>query len=96
MELPDIDRVTSAIKSLWSSIDAWSRKRREERVASLAYSLTPEALTLTIRDEAGWLPTSRTAESIVLSVGPFDEVTADESGRSITMVKRCRHPEGRP
>jgi CheY-like chemotaxis protein len=96
MELEGIDGITAAIKSLWSSIDAWSRQRRQERVASLAYSLTPEALTLTIRDEAGWLPTSQTAESFVLSVGPFDEVTADESGRSITLVKRCRQAEGRP
>ncbi len=55
MEPDGIDRISSAIKSLWSSVDAWSRQRRQERVATLAYSLTPEALTLTIRDEAGWL-----------------------------------------
>ena len=33
----------------------------EERVATLAYSLTPEALTLTIRDEAGWLAATHSA-----------------------------------
>ncbi len=27
---------------------------------------------------------------------PFDEVIRDESGRSLTLVKRCRQPEGRP
>ena len=35
-----IDRISAAIKALWSSVNAWSRQRRQERVATLAYSLT--------------------------------------------------------
>ena len=96
MELDAIDRISSAIRSLWSSIDAWSRQRREERVATLAYSLTPEGLTLTIRDEAGWLSAAHSAAESALAAGPFDEVIRDEAGRSLTLVKRCGRPEGSP
>ena len=35
------------------------------------------------------------AES-ALAAGPFDEVIRDEAGRSLTLVKRCGHPEGSP
>ncbi len=83
-----IDSICSAIRSVWASIDAWSRLRHEERVATMAYSLTPESLTLTVHDEAGWLPTA--SPSMMERVaGPFDEVIHDASGRSLTMVKRC-------
>jgi CheY-like chemotaxis protein len=91
-----IDHVSSAIKALWSSVDAWSRHRLEERVATLAYSLIPEALTLTIRDEAGWLSEAHGAVTNALVTGRFDEVLRDDAGRSLTLVKRCRHAEDRP
>ena len=68
----------------------------EERVATLAYSLTPEALTLTVRDEAGWLAAAHSAAESALAAGPFDEVIRDEAGRSLTLVKRCGRPEGSP
>ena len=96
MEPDGIDRISSAIKALWSSVDAWSRQRRQERVATLAYSLTPESLTLTIRDEAGWLAATPAAATNALTAGHFDEVIRDEAGRSLTLVKRCCQAEERP
>jgi CheY-like chemotaxis protein len=93
METEGIDQITSTIKVLWSSVEAWSRQRRLDRVASLSYALTPEALTLTIHDEAGWLAATPTAAPGALAAGPFDEVIRDESGRTLTLVKRCRHAE---
>jgi CheY-like chemotaxis protein len=86
-----IDRISAAIKAVWSSVEDWSRRQRLDRVASLAYTLTPEALTLTIRDEAGWLAATPSAATDAREVGRFDEVTCDESGRSLTLVKHCRH-----
>jgi CheY-like chemotaxis protein len=85
-----IDGITVAIRTLWASIDAWSRQRREERVATLAYSLTTEALTMTVRDEAGWLAAAPPAVMSTLAGGPFDEMIRDEAGRTLTLVKRCR------
>lgn len=93
METDGIDRICAAIRSLWSSIDAWSRQRHIERVATLAYSLTPEALTLTIHDEGGWLSSGPSAAMSALAAGPFDEVIGDEAGRALTLVKRCRRAE---
>jgi CheY-like chemotaxis protein len=94
LEPDGIDRMSSAIKALWSNVDAWSRQRRQEKVATLSYSLTPEAVTLTLRDEGGWLSATPTAAASALAVGQFDEVTRDEGGRSLTLVKRCRQAEG--
>jgi CheY-like chemotaxis protein len=91
-----IDRIGAAIRSLWSSIDTWSRQRHQERVASLAYSLTPEALTLTVRDESGWLSAAPLNGMSALASGAFDEVVRDETGRSLTAVKRCRRAEDGP
>ena len=53
---PDaIDRISAAIRAIWSSVDAWSRRSGLERVATLAYAVSPENLVLTVHDEAGWL-----------------------------------------
>jgi hypothetical protein len=91
-----IDRISTTIKELWSSVDAWSRRRRLDRVAMLAYSLTSESLTLTIRDEAGWLSASRGLEpdlvSRILAEAQFDQVIANEEGRCLELVKRFAAP----
>jgi hypothetical protein len=88
---PDaIDRICATIRALWTSIDAWSRQRHVDRVATLVYSLTPEGLTLTLRDEAGWLSGAPAATLGALAAGPFDEIVRDESRRSLTLVKHCR------
>ncbi len=91
-----IDRISTTIKELWSSVDAWSRRRRLDQVATLAYSLTSDSLTLTIRDEAGWLTGSRGLEpdlvSRILAEAQFDRVIANEAGRSLELVKRFTAP----
>jgi CheY-like chemotaxis protein len=88
----EIDRISTAIKELWSSVDTWSRRRRLDRVATLRYSLTAEALTFIIHDEAGWLPALRDLDPNLASSGlaeaRFDEVIVDEANHSLKLVKR--------
>ena len=88
----EVDRISSAITELWSSVDTWSRRRGLDRVATLVYSLTSETLTLTIRDEAGWLPALRDLdprlESTALAGARFDQVIVDEANHSLKLVKR--------
>jgi CheY-like chemotaxis protein len=84
-----IDRISTTIKELWSRFDSWSRGRRVDRVATLAYSLTPESLTLTIHDEAGWLLAVRDhLMASNLAGDQFDQVIADEADRCLKLVKR--------
>ncbi len=90
----DVEQVSSSIRTFWASIDAWSRHRQEERVATLTYSLTPEALTLILRDESSWLASARADGSLRLPTDIFDEVTGDVTGRTLTLVKRCRPTAG--
>ncbi|MHB1561280.1 MAG: response regulator transcription factor, partial [Isosphaeraceae bacterium] len=35
----DVEQISSSIRAFWESIDAWSRHRQEERVATLTYAL---------------------------------------------------------
>jgi hypothetical protein len=62
------------------------------QVATLAYSLTPDALTLTVHDEAGWLPAARDlapgSPAHFLAEARFDQVVADEANHSLKLVKR--------
>ncbi len=95
IEAAEVVRISSAIKAIWSSIDAWSRRRPQESVATLTYSLSSQGLTLTVHDEAGWLPGALADGSLVLPADLFDQVTGDDSGRSLTLVKRCKPAEGR-
>jgi CheY-like chemotaxis protein len=88
----EIERISTVIKTLWSSVDHWSRHRRLNQVATLSYSLTPDSLTLTVHDEAGWLPSSRDLNpdqvSSPLAEAQFDQVIADEADHSLRLVKR--------
>jgi CheY-like chemotaxis protein len=88
----EVDRISAAIKELWSSVDSWSRRRRLDQVATLIYDLTADALTLIIRDEAGWLPALRDRDPVLgltaLADARFDQVIADEANRSLKLVKR--------
>jgi CheY-like chemotaxis protein len=94
--LDEIERISTVIKELWSSVDHWSRRHRLSRVATLAYSLTPEALTLTVHDEAGWLPAARElapdSPAPSLAEARFDQVIADEANHSLKLVKRLATP----
>jgi DNA-binding response OmpR family regulator len=84
-------RLSAAITALWSKVDAWSRGRSMDQVATLAYSLTPRSLTLTLHDEAGWLPESpelhpgRLAGSPIEA--PFDQIIAEPAKQSLKLIK---------
>jgi DNA-binding response OmpR family regulator len=86
-----IDRISAAIKGIWSSVDRWSRRQRLNQVATLAFAMTTESLTLTIHDEAGWLSAWRDGAgdepSRQLAESTFDEVSLEDSGRSLRLVK---------
>jgi CheY-like chemotaxis protein len=96
LEPAEIDRISTAITELWSSVDNWSRRGRFNEVATLAYSLTRESLTLIIRDEAGWLPAWRSQAadhpSKALDEARFDQVIADEIEHCLKLVKRFATP----
>ena len=55
LEPEAVDRISAAISAIWSNVDAWARRSGLERVATLAYAVSPEKLVLTVHDEAGWL-----------------------------------------
>jgi CheY-like chemotaxis protein len=88
----ELDRFSTAIKEVWSSVDEWSRQRRLNRVATLAYSLTNESLSLTVQDEAGWLPASLNVPSdhvsSTLARAGFDQVVADHADHTLRLLKR--------
>src|SRR5204863_8841929 len=88
----EIDLLSAAIKELWSSVDHWSRGRRLDQVATLTYALTPESLTLTVHDEAGWLPAWRDLApddpSKALAEARFDQIIVDEADHSLKLLKR--------
>ena len=92
----EVDRISSTIKEVWSSVNGWSRRRRLDRVASLAYSLTPESLTLVVRDEAGCLAELSDLESCLtrspLGQAQFDQVIVDEADHTLTLIKRFAAP----
>jgi CheY-like chemotaxis protein len=96
LDTETIDRISKTIKDLWSSVDAWSRRGRLDQVATLAYALTSESLTLTICDEAGWLQASGGLEpdllSRILAEAPFDRVDADPASHCLELVKRFAAP----
>jgi len=87
-----IERINASIEAIWTSVDRWANRCQLERVATLAYLLTAESLTLTVHDEGGWLDSSgHVAEqqiSTMLAGAPFDEVIADHSGHRLTLIKR--------
>lgn len=87
----EIEGISAAIKQVWSSVDGYSRRRGLDRVAALGYTLTPQSLTLTIRDEAGWLSLWRqlTADEPLKALvqGRFDEVHLADSDDLLRLVK---------
>jgi CheY-like chemotaxis protein len=90
---PDaIAGINSTIEAIWTSVDQWAHRCRLEQVATLAYSLTAESLTLTVHDEGGWLDSSgqRAEEQIstMLAGAPFDEVIANHPAHCLTLFKR--------
>jgi hypothetical protein len=83
--------IAAAIKAIWSSVDSWSRRSARAQVATLAYELTYESLTLTVRDQGGWLPTLDNGDqewtSRCLVDGRFDQVISDHADHSLKLIK---------
>ena len=92
LEPKAIDRITAAISAIWGNVDAWSRRSSVDRVATLAYALSPESLVLTVHDEAGWLASvgdlSEGPVSTLLIDAGFDEMEADHEAHCLRLAKR--------
>jgi CheY-like chemotaxis protein len=91
-----VDRISAAIRALWSSVDQWARRSGREQVASLSYVLDREALTLTVHDQGGWLTSlpDLTAEKVppLVAAARFDEISADRSAGCLRLAKRISSP----
>ncbi len=87
-----IEGINSAIEAIWMSAHTWANDCRSEQVATLAYVLTDDALTLTVHDEGGWLAGlgNLVTEQIasMLDGARFDEVSADPTAHSFKLIKR--------
>jgi CheY-like chemotaxis protein len=87
-----VEGVCSAIEAIWSSVHQWGHGCRLEQVASLAYVLTLQSLTLTVHDEGEWLsgPGRGVGEQIASMPdgARFDEVIADQTGKCLRLFKR--------
>jgi len=92
LELDAIEGIMSTIEAIWTSVDKWAHHCRLEQVATLAYLLTDESLTLTVHDEGGWLDSSGHVAgqqiSTLLAGAPFDEVITDHPAHRLTLIKR--------
>jgi CheY-like chemotaxis protein len=92
LEADEIDRLSTAIKTIWSSADRWGSKAGIDRVATLSFSLTDDSLSLTVHDEAGWLENASelapAPTASILGDAGFDQVSHDRDGRSLRLVKR--------
>jgi CheY-like chemotaxis protein len=92
---PDaIESISAAIRAIWLSVDGLARRSGLDRVATLAYALSPEKLVLIVHDEAGWL--SRVdgladgPVSTILTDARFDEIENDHEDHCLRLVKRFR------
>jgi CheY-like chemotaxis protein len=96
LDASSLDRVSTAIKAIWTSVDDWSRRRHLDQVATLACELKPDSLTLTVHDEGGWLrglldPAWQPLLSR-LSEAHFDHVAGVDGADSLTLIKRLGSP----
>jgi CheY-like chemotaxis protein len=92
LEPGSIDRLSAAIRAIWSSADRWGRKAGADRVATLAFSVSDDRVELTVHDEGSWLaaamrPGGDSVESAVADAG-FDHVFHDREGHYLKLVKR--------
>jgi CheY-like chemotaxis protein len=89
-----IEWISAAIRAIWSSVDGWARRSGLERVATLAYALSPENLVLTVHDEAGWLSSvgdlAQGPLSTRLTDARFDQIENDHEAHCLRLVKRFK------
>jgi CheY-like chemotaxis protein len=91
----DVRGISEAVQALCASACAWGEHRGLDRVATIAYRLHDDRLTLTVRDEAGWFegghpPLSEGIRDQVLRRDLFDEIAPAPSGRELTLTRRYR------
>jgi response regulator RpfG family c-di-GMP phosphodiesterase len=91
-----IESISAAIRSIWLSVDGWARRSGLDRVATLAYALSPDNLVLTVHDEAGWLAQmgdlAKGPVSTILIAARFDQIENDIEAHCLRLVKRFRDP----
>lgn len=91
LEPEAVDRICAAIGAIWSEVDAWSRRCQQEQVATLTYALSPETLTLTVHDEAGWLSSRADGDGPArlanLSDAGFDRIEFDHDAHFLRLIK---------
>jgi CheY-like chemotaxis protein len=91
-----IDGISAVIDAIWTSALKWSQDRRLDQVATLAYSLTSDSLTLTVHDEGSWLagPGRQFGQGLSASLASasFDEFRIDQTAGSLTLFKRLSRP----
>ncbi len=71
---------------------SWSRRSRREQVATLAYALDAQELSLSVLDEGGWLeslpdPVAADGGGALAAAG-FDQIVADRAAGCFKLVKR--------
>ena len=79
LDLDAVGAILAALKTVWSDAVAWGRSRHAPgAVATLAYRLQGDGLTLTLRDASGWLGSDRLAPErrwpTTIPTAGFDEV----------------------
>jgi Response regulator receiver domain len=92
---PDaVDRISTAIRAIWLSVDGWARRSGLDRVATLAYVLSPDNLVLTVHDEAGWLSSvgdlAQGPVSMIVTDARFDQIEYDHGAHCLRLVKRFK------
>ncbi len=94
LEPESIESISAAIRAIWLSVDAWARRSGVDRVATLAYTLSPENLVLNVHDEAGWLARAGNLAdgplSTILTDARFDQIETDHEAHWLRLVKRFR------
>lgn len=87
--------IAAAVKELFHSACAWGLHRGVERVATIAYRIHDDRLTLTVRDESAWFegghpPLEEGIRRRVFRRDLFDEIAPAPSGRELTLTRHFR------
>ncbi len=92
LEPAAVDRISMAVRAIWSSADNWGRRAGVDRVASLSFELSGASLVLTVHDESDWFAKTDDLRSGLASVpvneARFDEIERDPDGRFLRLVKK--------
>jgi DNA-binding response OmpR family regulator len=81
-------QVSRAVKEIWCLAEEWARTYPDEALATLDYTFTPECLTLTFHEVAGWLgrvPALVDDASSSLHVAGFDQIHLDAEEHRLTL-----------